>query len=80
MKKTSSFNKLIVCGSGKTDMELINKSDLSICIKDAPDYIKEMVDVIVSSPDEVLKIYERIYHSRNKDKKIRKYKQKNRKE
>lgn len=80
MKKASSFNKLIVCGSGKTDMELINKSDLSICIKDAPEYIKEMVDIVVSSPDEVLKIYEKIYHSRNKDKKIKKYKQKNRKE
>lgn len=76
MKEMNSFNKLIVCGSGKTDMEIINKADLSICIESAPKYIQEMVDLVVKDPGEVLKIYEKIYHTRNIDKCIDRYKKK----
>jgi len=80
IQNAEEINKIIVCGSGKTDIELINKADLSICIEGAPQYIKDKVDIIVKGPDEVLKIYEKIYHSGNVDKLINKYKKKNRKD
>ena len=74
IKEKNLFNKLIVCGSGKTDIEMINSSDLSICIETAPDYIKEIVDIVVRDPSDVLKIYEKIYHTRDIDRCINKYK------
>lgn len=76
IKEKGGFKKLIVCGSGKTDMELIEKSDFSMCIDSAPDYIKDIVDIVVETPDDVLKIYEKIYHSINVDSKIKYYKKK----
>lgn len=75
IKEKNALNKLIVCGSGKTDIEVIKKADLSMCIKSAPEYIKELVDIVVNEPSDVLKIYEKIYHSRNIEKCIIKYKE-----
>ena len=56
-------------------MPLIEKAQLSMCLSTAPDYIKEKVDYIVNGgPDEALKIFDKIYHSRNVEKTIETFK------
>lgn len=79
MKNKNSYQNLIVCGSGNTDVEMIKQADLSICLNSAPQYIKEISDVIVQNPGEVLKVFEKLYHAKNIKKIINKYK-KNRKD
>lgn len=76
--KNNNFDKLVVCGSGRTDLKLIENADLSICLETAPDYVKEKVDVVLntSDPGEVLKLYLKIYRSYNVDKTISKIKEK----
>jgi len=72
-----NYGKVVVCGSGRTDIPVIEQADFSICLNKAPDYIKEKVDLIIdSNPEEVLKIFEKIYHSRNVDRTINKIKKK----
>lgn len=76
IKENNNFKKVIVCGSGNTDIENIKKADLSICLDTAPNYIRDIVDIVVTGPDILLKIYERIYHSKNEEKVILKIKEK----
>lgn len=77
LKKEGSFDKLIVCGSGKTDIELINNADFSFCLNTAPDYIRERVDMVISNnPEDILKVFEKIYYAYNVDKKIKKLQKK----
>ena len=47
LKEKNSFDKVIVCGSGNTDIPLIKQSDFSFCLNTAPDYVKEVVDVVI---------------------------------
>jgi hydroxymethylpyrimidine pyrophosphatase-like HAD family hydrolase len=69
--KEKAFNKLIVSVSGRTDLELIKHSDLSMCLSIAPDYVKESVDIILNDDaGEALKIFDKIYHCTNIDKEI----------
>ena len=76
IKERENFNKLIVCGSGKTDIKMIEMADFSVCLSTAPDYIKEKVDLIVSDNiGDVLKMFEKLYHAKNVDKKIKKIKE-----
>jgi len=76
IKERENFKKLIVCGSGKTDIKMIEMADFSVCLSTAPDYIKEKVDLIVSDNiGDVLKMFEKIYYARNVDKKIKKIKE-----
>ena len=71
--KEGNYKKLVVCGSGKTDLELIKISDFSVALDTSPEYIKNEVDYIVSGEVEnVLKIFEEIYYSKNIDKTINK--------
>ena len=57
LKESGNFKKMIVCGSGKTDIPLIQQADFSFCLNSAPDYIKEVVDLVINdNPEEVLKI------------------------
>lgn len=72
IKERDNFNKIIVCGSGNTDINTIKASDFSLCIKNAPKHIQDMVDIIVNDAKEVLKVFESIYHAKNYDKTIRK--------
>ncbi len=73
IKNRDTFKKIVVCGSGNTDIKAIENADFSICLESAPKYIKEKVDLVVeNNPAIVLKIFEKIYHSVNFDKTIRK--------
>ena len=71
LSKQYQTDHLIVCVSGHTDMELVKKANLSMCLNTAPDYVKEKVDLVVNGgPDSVLKIFSKIYHSKNINKTI----------
>ena len=77
LKEKGKFEKMIVCGSGKTDIDLIKQADFSFCLNTAPDYIKEVVDVVIGdNPEEILKYFEKIYYSYNIDKAINNIKKK----
>ena len=77
IKEQGSFDKLIVCASGHTDLEMVKMSDFSFCLASAPDYIKSEVDLVISSEaEDILKLFEKMYHSRNVDKIIDKLKKK----
>ena len=77
LKEAGKFKNIIVCGSGRTDIELIKKADFSFCLNTAPKYIKEEVDLIIGDdPEEVLKIFEKIYYSYKVDKTIQNIKNK----
>lgn len=77
MKDKGEFKKLIVCGSGHTDIELIKKADFSFCLSTAPKYIKEEVDLIIGKdPEDILKIFEKIYYSYKVDNTIQNIKNK----
>lgn len=77
IKSEGNFNKVVVCGSGRTDIPLIKAADFSICLDRAPDYIKDEVNTVIDSNSEnVLKIFEKIYHSRNVNRTINKIKKK----
>ena len=68
----NKLNKLIVCASDYTEIELIERADLSFCLNNAPKHIKALVDVCIDSNEasDILKIYSKLYHSKNIDKKI----------
>lgn len=77
LKEKNAFEKVIVCGSGKTDIPLIKQADFSFCLNTAPDYVKEAVDVVIKDdPEEVLKTFEKIYYSYNVEKTINRIKKK----
>ena len=65
IKQREDFNKVIVCGSGNTDINMIKNSDFSLCLNTAPQNIKDLVDVVVNDAGDVLKVFEDIYHSKN---------------
>ncbi len=75
LKVKGKYEKLIVCGSGKTDFRTIKSADFSLCLNTAPDYIKEAVDIVLGdNPEEILKVFEKLYHTYNVDKTIDKLK------
>ena len=75
--KKDSLEKLIVSGSGRTDIPLIKMADLSMCLSNAPDYVQKEVDIVIDGNAEtILRIYNRLYHSYNVDYEINKIKEK----
>lgn len=77
IKERHNFQKLVVCGSGNTDIDMIEMADFSVCLSTAPTYIKEKVDLVIGdNADDVLKVFEKIYHTKNFDKAINKIKKK----
>ena len=77
IREKGEFSKLIVCGSGRTDIPLIHKSYFSICLSTAPEYLQKEVDLVIdNNPESVVKVFEEIFHARNIDKKITKIKRK----
>lgn len=82
IKQEGNYSKLVVCASETSDIPLIKEADYSFCLKTAHSYIKDEVDSVISaSPEDILKIFETIYHSKNIDRTIskikKKYKKKN---
>ena len=71
------LDRLIVSASGRTDLELVKKADLSMCLDIAPSYVKENVDIVLHGDASlVVKIFDKIYHSKNVDLTIKKIKEK----
>ena len=74
IKKENNLNKLIVCGSGRTDINLLKQADLSLCLDTAPDYVKNEVDYVIhGNAETVLRIFDKIYHSKDVEKTIKLY-------
>ena len=81
LQKRDNFKKVVVCGSGKTDIKMIEMADFSVCLSTAPDYIKEKVDLVLGeNKGEVLKVFEKIYHGKDFNKIIKKIKKGNKEE
>ncbi len=60
------YDTLVVLASGKSDLELVKKADLSICLSTAQDYVKDECDIVVDgNSDKLVKIIDKIYHSNN---------------
>lgn len=77
LKKDYGFKKVIACGSGKTDVDVIKNSDLSMCLSKAKNLIKNSVDIVIDdAPETVLRIFDKIYYSKNPSKCIEKIKNK----
>ena len=77
LKKDYGFKKVIACGSGKTDVDVIKNSDLSMCLSKAKDLIKNSADIVIDdAPETVLRIFDKIYYSKNSSKCIEKIKNK----
>ncbi|MBQ8292536.1 MAG: HAD hydrolase family protein [Bacilli bacterium] len=77
LKLDNNLDDIIVCASGKTDLGLISKSMFSFCLNSAPHYIREKVDVIIgNNPEEILKVFEKIYRAHNVRKTINRLKKK----
>ena len=74
--KKNNHDKLISFISHETDLEVLKRSDLTFCFDNAPDTIKSKVDYIINhkTPEKVLSIFYKIYHSHNYNKTINKYK------
>ena len=66
IKDKENKDMLVVCGAGHTDLPLIEKADLSMCLENAPDYIKEKVDIVIDGDTEkIIRIFDKMYHSYN---------------
>lgn len=77
IKENKKYNKLIVCGSDDSDLELIKESDFSLCLSSASQIVKEHVNIVIdNNPETILKIFEKIYHTINFDKTVNKLKKK----
>ena len=71
IKTNMGFEKVVVCGSGKTDLPVIELADYSIALQTSPEYVKEKVDLVLgNNPEEILKVFEKIYYTRNVEKTI----------
>lgn len=63
------YDTLVVLASGKSDLELVKKADLSICLSNAQDYVKDECDIVIDGDSEkLLKLIDKIYHSNNANK------------
>ena len=60
------YEHLIVCAAWRSDLELVKKADLSICLSSAPEYVQEACDLVINGTSEnLLKVINKIYHSNN---------------
>jgi hypothetical protein len=74
LKEQTGAEKLVVFGSGSSDIEMMRMADISLCLKSANDKVKNEATIVLNTdnPDEILKTIEKIYHKKDFDK----YKQK----
>lgn len=72
-----NYDTLIVCASGKSDLELVEKADLSICLSTVNEQVKNKCDLVINgNAENILKVIDKIYHSNNVNKTIEKLKKK----
>ena len=77
IKVEGNFDKVVVCGSGVTDIPVIKTADFSFCLSDANIEITNNVDVVIgNNPEEIFKLFDRIYHSYDVDSEIKAIKRK----
>ena len=71
------YEHLIVCAAWRSDLELVKKADLSICLSTAPEYVQKECDLVINGNSEnLLKVINKIYHSNNVVKTINSFKNK----
>lgn len=71
------FDSIIVCGSGKSDIPVIELSTFSFSLNTSPSEVQEKVDLVIDDdPENIMKIFEKIYHSRKPQQTIEKIKKK----
>lgn len=75
IKKQYNCDYLVVCGSGNTDIELLKSADVSICLSSAKEQVKTSAQIVLDSdsPDEIVKIFSKLYLSKNIKKTVNKY-------
>lgn len=66
-KEYQNLNYQICVGSGRTDIEAMKKSDFSICLNNAPEYIKEHANYVIPSekPDDLMRLIYNVYKQRD---------------
>jgi hypothetical protein len=67
LKEQTHSAKLVVFGSGESDIDMMRLADVSLCLKSAPDHVKAEATFVLDTedPDAILKAIEKIYHSKN---------------
>ena len=72
-----NYDTLIVCASGKSDLELVEKADLSISLSTVNEQVKNKCDLVINgNAENILKVIDKIYHSNNVNKTIANLKKK----
>jgi hypothetical protein len=64
LKEQTGANRVVVFGSGSSDIEMMQMADLSLCLNNAPEEVKAIATKVLptDNPDEILKTIEKIYH------------------
>lgn len=67
LKEETNSEHLVVFGSGSSDIDMMKMADISICLKNAPEIIKNEATKVLDTdnPDIILKTIERIYHKKD---------------
>jgi hypothetical protein len=69
LKEQTGVKKLVVFGSGSSDIDMMNMADISLCLSNAPEKIKAAATKVLDTdnPDAILKTIEKIYHQKDFD-------------
>jgi HAD superfamily hydrolase (TIGR01484 family) len=64
LKQQTNAKKIVVFGSGSSDIEMMQMADISLCLDNAPTRIKDVATYVLPthSSDEILKMIESIFH------------------
>lgn len=64
---TNKYKYLFVVGSGNTDINAMKKADFSMCLNNAPIYVKKEADYILdsSNPEDLLRFMDYVYRKKN---------------
>jgi hypothetical protein len=67
LKEQTGAQKLVVFGSGSSDIDMMHIADISLCLKNAPESIKAAATYVLNSEnsDDILKTIEKIYHKKD---------------
>ncbi len=65
--KKDRYDYLVCFGSGRTDIEAMKKADFSVCMKHAPEYLREVADYVLPSdePEDAVRLIAKIFHTKN---------------
>ena len=75
--RQEKFSNLVVCASGRTDLKLLEHASFSMCLDSAPEHVKDKVNIVIKgTSDDVLRIFSKLYHSKDFNKSITKIKEK----